>query len=118
MTVDDGYALSALPSGSTVITSGRHEGMASRRGSGPVISSEQMSGYWQCVQEMNEHFFDLTKFFNSSLMTSPNLYSPKGDKALHRQCLDLGVQSRTDRGRLAIQRQRRAHQTEASIPKN
>ena len=46
----------------------------------PVISSEQMSGYWQCVQEMDEHFFDLTQFFNSSLMTYPNLYSPKSGK--------------------------------------
>ena len=46
-----------------------------------VISSEQMSGYWQCVQEMGEHFFDLTKFLNSSLMTCPNLYSPENDKS-------------------------------------
>ena len=23
-----------------------------------VISSEQTSGYWQCVQKMGEHFFD------------------------------------------------------------
>ena len=46
-----------------------------------VISSEQMSGYWQCVQEVDEHFFDLTKFSNSSLMTFPNLYSPESDKS-------------------------------------
>ena len=24
----------------------------------PAISSEQMSGYWRCVQKMGEHFFD------------------------------------------------------------
>ena len=32
--------------------------------------------------------------------------------------LGQGAQSRTDRGRLAAQRRRRAHQTEASIPEN
>ena len=32
--------------------------------------------------------------------------------------LGRGAQSRTDRGRLAAQRRRRAHQTEASIPEN
>ena len=46
-----------------------------------VISSEQMSGYWQYIQEMSEHFFDLTKSFRSSLMTCPNLYSLENDKS-------------------------------------
>ena len=43
-----------------------------------VISSEKMSGYWQCVQEMGEHFFDVT-IFHSSLMMCPNLYGPESD---------------------------------------
>ena len=47
----------------------------------PVIFNEQISGYRQCVQEMFEHFFDLTRFPHSGLMMCPNLYNPKNDKS-------------------------------------